>query len=274
MGEEILREKLLELSKVVDYGEYPQTADMISTMLSGYPDDDFDVACALEQCDKTTTLHPSVASFIEEVLLNKIESQSFESANLLGVLYYSGRIGEQNYEKAVKYYSLAAQWGSAVASENLGYCYYYGRLGEVDYEKAFHHFAKGAFLGMPISLYKIGDMYRYGYYVKKDEMLAFEIYNYALCATEKGDENQYQNSKCDIYMRIADFLFEGDAIKQDYNTAIELYAFSMNEFRKRITNEGEYYLKGNYEHCKEMVRKLSDVLESEFPEWDPQATLN
>ena len=46
----------------------------------------------------------------------------------------------------------------------------------VDYEKAFHYFALGAFDGHLVSLYKIGDMYRNGYYVKKNEIEAFNIY--------------------------------------------------------------------------------------------------
>ena len=88
----------------------------------------------------------------------EIGAGNADAMNDLGALYYDGSRGfEQSFEKAVRYYSMAAENGSRQAQENLGYCYYYGRDGEPDYEKAFHYFALGAFDGHLVSLYKIGE---------------------------------------------------------------------------------------------------------------------
>ncbi len=62
----------------------------------------------------------------------------------------------------------------------MGYIYYYGRCGEVDYEKAFNYFslASDAF---DESAYKVADMYKNGYYVEKDvakyEEMITSLYN-------------------------------------------------------------------------------------------------
>lgn len=39
---------------------------------------------------------------------------------------------------------MAYKAGNRQATENLGYIYYYGRIGQKDYEKAFKYFVKGA----------------------------------------------------------------------------------------------------------------------------------
>ena len=54
------------------------------------------------------------------------------------------------------------------AISDLGYIWYYGRTGEKDYEKAFHYFSKAMERGNLIATYKVADMYKNGYFVEKD----------------------------------------------------------------------------------------------------------
>lgn len=81
----------------------------------------------------------------------------------LGGYYY----GIQNYDLAYTYYQMAADLEDENGYLGLGYIFYYGRLGAPDYEKAFEAFTKAADLGNVNASYKIADMYKNGYYVKK-----------------------------------------------------------------------------------------------------------
>ena len=127
--------------------------------------------------------------------------------NNLGAHYYSGDRGfEQNFEKAVNLYKMAAENGNRQAQENLGYCYYYGRDMDVDYEKAFHYFALGAFDGYLISLYKIGDMYLNGYYVKQNAREAFLIYQRCLNAMDQ-DSSKFVGGP--VHLRLGNMYLNG-----------------------------------------------------------------
>ena len=87
----------------------------------------------------------------------------------LGGEYY----GMKKYDLALKYYGMAAEYGNEFALMGLGYIWYYGRTGTVDYEKAFNCFFK---VKNDINAkYKIADMYKNGYYVEKDEKKYREI---------------------------------------------------------------------------------------------------
>lgn len=82
----------------------------------------------------------------------------------LGGLYYEDR----QFDLALKYYELAAEYNNLYAISNLGYIWYYGRTGERNYEKAFYYFDKARQMGDVIAAYKVADMYKNGYYVEKD----------------------------------------------------------------------------------------------------------
>lgn len=82
----------------------------------------------------------------------------------LGGYYYEWR----NFDLALKYYDMAAALDCEAAFECLGYIWYYGRTGKVDYEKAFINFSKAQKKGNTVAEYKIADMYKNGYYVEKD----------------------------------------------------------------------------------------------------------
>ena len=82
----------------------------------------------------------------------------------LGGYYYELR----KFDLALKYYEMAATYDYEPADECLGYIWYYGRTGTVDYEKAYKHFKAAADKGNIVASYKIADMYKNGYYVDKD----------------------------------------------------------------------------------------------------------
>ena len=83
----------------------------------------------------------------------------------LGGYYYELR----EFDLALKYYEMAASFDFDDAYECLGYVWYYGRTGTVDYEKAFHYFSKLMEKGNPVATYKVADMYKNGYFVEKNQ---------------------------------------------------------------------------------------------------------
>ena len=172
MTEKTLYDKLSNILETIDAEKYTDIVSIIECNIEGDGTvymDAFDFACELHNADGAEVLPKEVAGLMIEIYLEEISKENPNAMTNLGSLYYTGRCGEQNYEKAVKYYTMADKHGERQATENLGYCYYYGRTGEVDYKKAYHYFVKGALDNHLNSLCKIGDMYKNGYYVEKDE---------------------------------------------------------------------------------------------------------
>ena len=75
---------------------------------------------------------------------------------------------QKNFDLALKYYELADAYGDKWAPEGLGYIWYYGRTGVKDYDKAFHYYTKAMNNGQLRSMIKVADMYKNGYSVEKD----------------------------------------------------------------------------------------------------------
>ena len=82
----------------------------------------------------------------------------------LGGIHYEQRA----FDLALKYYEMAAEYDSVPALVGLGYIWYYGRTGERDYEKAFRCYDRARQLGNLQAAYKVADMYKNGYYVPRD----------------------------------------------------------------------------------------------------------
>lgn len=92
------------------------------------------------------------------------EAHDSDAMMELGGLYYE----EKKFDLALKYYEMAAANGNDYADECLGYIWYYGRTGERDYERAFKHFSAAKERGNIVAAYKVADMYKNGYFVEKD----------------------------------------------------------------------------------------------------------
>ncbi len=92
------------------------------------------------------------------------------------MLYLGGYYYEQKrFDLALKYYEMAASFDYDPAYECLGYIWYYGRTGQRDYEKAFGYFSKLMEKGDLVATYKVADMYKNGYFVEKDYAKYCEI---------------------------------------------------------------------------------------------------
>ena len=82
----------------------------------------------------------------------------------LGGFYYD----KKHFELALKYYEMAAEYKLPAAYEGLGYIWYYGRTGKRDFEKAFHYYSLAKDAGIAEAAVKVADMYKNGYYVERN----------------------------------------------------------------------------------------------------------
>lgn len=95
----------------------------------------------------------------------------------LGCRYYMGDLVSQDYGRAAELYEMAMDAGSYQSIINLGYIWEYGRTGERNYEKAFRYYALAASLE-PSSeaVFKLGDMYARGEYVERNVKRAYRLW--------------------------------------------------------------------------------------------------
>ncbi len=258
---------LASFRKTLDSETYPETAERIECAADYETGELLWEADAiiddLTKADAAKPLYPAVAELVRSFYEQQIAAGNADAACTLGALYYTGRIGEQNYRKAMQLYTIAAEGGQRQAAENLGYCYYYGRDGEKDYEKAFHWFALCAFEGWLTSLYKIGDMYRYGLYVEKNEREAYRIYRHCLAGLT---DTAQDICGADILLRNADCLYYGIGTEKDLLTALAMYQDAEVLFYKRI-QKGESNLRRNYQKCAARQAELRAALDAELPDY-------
>lgn len=260
---EVLKNKAGGIVETLDKDTYPEMFDYLTDLVEGcvYEDTAYEVSAVIYNCDKKEVFPEAVANLLIEIYEDELKENNHNAICDYGSLYYTGRIGEQNYEKAVYYYDMAAKLGNRQAQENLGYCFYYGRTGVVDYEKAFHYFVKGALDNHLISLYKIGDMYKNGYYVEKDENEAYCIYRHCL---ECLNEVNTPILGADVHIRIADSFFSGMGVKKNAAIALEHYQIAERLYWIRL-QEGDFLIKKQYERSIEMQAVAREEMKKDLP---------
>lgn len=267
--EELLK-RLEQVITAVSIDErYPESLDVLSNIKKALAADDCDIceaekslACGLHDADGAHPMHPDVAKLLICLYEDGIEKKDADAMCNLGALYYSGRAGEQNYEKAAYYYDLADKAGNRQATENLGYIYYYGRIGQRDYEKAFKYFVKGALDAHLRSLYKVGDFYKNGYYVEKDPVEAFHIYQH--CTNMLSDE-AIPLVGADIYMRMGDCFYEGFGVEKNLLIAQRFMSAAENMFYRRLA-DGDFYQKHNLRHVLDVLEKIRKEIKDSLPD--------
>ena len=93
----------------------------------------------------------------------------YELKNPQAMLELGGYYYEKKYfDLALKYYEMAAEYKLPYAYEGLGYIWYYGRTGRRDFEKAFHYYSLAKEAGITEAAVKVADMYKNGYFVEQD----------------------------------------------------------------------------------------------------------
>ena len=247
IDQEYYAEKVVSILEELDADEYPSVHSYLSSCLEDLEDDDdtadspYELANMLIKMDKPKTFPDKLVAFITDMYELEIAEDNTDAMNNLGAQYYDGSRGfEQSFEKAVHYYTMAAEKGNRQAQENLGYCYYYGRVGEPDYEKAFHYYALGAFDGHLISLYKIGDMYLNGLYVPKNEKEAYYIFKRCAETMTPMAEKRVAGP---VYLRLGRMLLEGIGTEQNVRRAMKYFQKAERYLYDMVLNGDAMYRK-------------------------------
>lgn len=107
-----------------------------------------------------------------------------EAQNLLGDIHYSGSGGRKSYEKAVHWYTLAAERDNAKACYSLACLYYDGSGVAKNYSEAMRWFLRAANRGDSAACFAIGEMYENGKGVNRNMASAYAWY---MKAAEAGD---------------------------------------------------------------------------------------
>jgi uncharacterized protein len=93
-----------------------------------------------------------------------------ESEQVLGQAFLLGSVVPKNFQKAVQWYSQAAENGNKDAQNELGFMYFVGNGVEQDLEKGGGFFLKAAYNGLTIAQYNVGIMYYTGRGVKATDL--------------------------------------------------------------------------------------------------------
>lgn len=137
--------------------------------------------------------------------------------------YNGGRLYEQDWQAARDCFErLVKISDNPYYANTLGYIYYYGRTGTPNYEKALQLFQFAAMHGNAESLYKLGDMYRNGYGVEKRQGVAFAIYQRVYEATRATFIEQPDGNFADAAIRMGDAYRDGIGITHD---RVKAYAY-------------------------------------------------
>ncbi|WP_071675559.1 tetratricopeptide repeat protein [Nioella nitratireducens] len=127
----------------------------------------------------------------------------------LGVAYMNGEGVDQDQERAVELYRMAADQGQPVGQSNLAYAYYNGRGVAVDYQQAMHWAGLAAEQGNAIAMRLVGFGHYYGRGFPQDRSEAARVWAEA---AGLGDATAAYNMG--IIVR------DGDGVQQDDDLAI------------------------------------------------------
>jgi len=130
----------------------------------------------------------------------------------IGNLYVNGCGVEQDNGRALEYFHMAAEQGDAKSFYNIGVLYKYYMGGEQDTGKAIEYFQKAGELGFADAYTMLASIYQYGDGVEQDIGKAVEYYQKA---ADLGDAS--------VCYSLGAMYYSGEGVEQDYGKAAEYY---------------------------------------------------
>ena len=156
---------------------------------------------------------PSLTKEEKEELLNACRSLIELTGEYEWMMELAGIYAmDKNYTEAAKYYEMAFEHGCDMAAESLGTLYYYGRTGKPDYEKAMMYCNKAAEAGSVNALVRMSDMYKNGYGVKRNPEEAVRMLEKAYELVK--DTELMDDPLPEVFTRLARFRRSEDRIDE------------------------------------------------------------
>lgn len=208
--------------------------------------------------------------------------KDYQAAVDLGGKYY----GENDYDNALKYYSLAAENDIPYGYIGSGYIWYYGRCGTIDYQKAYECFCNALYLlsGFHIddesfwngewnilfdseedyvdyinTVYKLADMYRNGFYVVKDEERYITLITYLhdrMTSPANAGMPVYNLPENDL--RMADITLHHDHSVYAQDHALQYLSEARYVMQKRLGSDDFF---GDFNIMKNIVLEIYQLAE-------------
>ena len=172
---------------------------------------------------------------LEERLTRSADAGSLKSQKALAYAYLYGKNGiTLNYEKAFKYYSMAAEQNDPIALNNLGSLYFNGIGVPQNYQKAINLFEKAAAVGNSEAALNLGFIYLSGRNASSNASSATTLFKQAANA----------DSAIAKYM-LGYSYFKGFGVEQNYNEAARLIKEAADaDFDEAQFMMGYFYLYG------------------------------
>ena len=170
-----------------------------------------------QKCAFCRTPHPPSNDEAVKRLNKLVEKNDPRAIYNLGCYYYHGANGfPQDYKKALKLYHRAAELGHAGAHCNIGSIFYNGEGFEIDKNKANHYYEVAAMRGDIVARYCLGNNeWREGNFDRA-------LKHYMIAVT--GGYNDSLEAIKQLYSI-------GDATKEDYTKALQLYQEYLGEIK-------------------------------------------
>lgn len=178
----------------------------------------------------------------------------------IGVLYYDGLGVEQDYEKAMEWYLLGAQAGSATAAYNIGQMYYNGQGVEQDYAAAMEWYQKAYPIDSSLNASlcaNIGHLYHMGLGVEKDYAAAMEWYL-------RGVQEGSATAACNIGL----MYYNAEGVEKDYAAATQWWEKSLElnpdylhaiEWLGYVYRQNEYGMTPDYEKAELYLQRAAGM---------------
>ena len=160
--------------------------------------------------------------FFIDLGIQKIVKKNDENENdklkLTALIFYKGEIVERDINKAIYYYSLAADKNDPEAQYNLGFIYYEGQFIEPDGNKAIYYYKLAANNNYANAYFGLGNFYNEGKFTSRN--INKVIHYYSIASALNCFQAQYNLAT--IYMI-------GDLVPQDINKAIYYYSLASDQ---------------------------------------------
>ncbi len=179
--------------------------------------------------------------------------------NSLAEMYYDGNGVDKNYEKAIEWYSKAAEQGFAPAQHSMGWMYEKGYGVDKNYEKAVEWYSKAAEQEYALSLNNLGCMYKDGKGVNKNTRKAFEFFTRA---ANQGNSNACNN--------LGLMYNHGHGIEKNNEKAVEWFTKAANQglaaaqynlgclLQSGYDIGNNFSIVPNYDSAREWYKKAAD----------------
>lgn len=193
-----------------------------------------------------------------ETDIEAIKKDDYAYINNKGVeAYLAGK-----YEIASEYYQVAATMGCDNSMSNLGYYYLY-HSNPTNPNKALAYFSVAANFENVEAIYKLGDMYRNGIGVEKDIELGLYYFNKALELIENDEDKDYRDYPS-LYFALGKEFLEDGAYDTNLRKAY-FYLYNSAVGYDLQLSEGMSYYESSFNAVDKLLRsKLFDGIREEF----------